>query len=140
MAGITTIIKQSGRRKIVVADSVTAANEKNRGDVLVCGSHCGANVGQIAVAGKIGAMIGNDAGMGRNNAGISGFAVCDAHSIPVAAVASMSAMIGSGVSTYEEGTVSAVNVKAARLGVSEGMSAKKAAVRFLESLVETGKA
>ena len=139
MAGITTIIKQSGRRKIVVADSVTAANEKNRGDILVCGSHCGANVGQIAVAGKIGAMIGNDAGMGKNNAGVSGFSICDAHSIPVAAVASMSAMIGSGISTYEEGRVSAVNVEAARLGVSEGMSAKKAAAKFLECLAETGK-
>lgn len=136
MAGTITNIKQSGNRKIVVADSVTAATDENRGDILVCGSHCGANVGQIAVAGKIGAMIGNDAGMGRNNAGISGFDICDAHSIPVAAVASMSAMIGSGVSTYEEGTVSAVNIKAAKLGVSEGMSAKNAAARFLDALVK----
>ena len=139
MAGTTTIIKQSGGRKIVVADSVTAANDKNSGDVLVCGSHCGANVGQIAVAGKIGAMIGNDAGMGRNNAGISGFAVCDANDIPVAAVASMSAMIGSGVSTYEEGVVSTVNTKAARLGVLEGMSAEHAADIFLECVVNTKK-
>ncbi len=139
MAGTTTIIKQSGDRKIVVADSVTAASDENRGDILVCGSHCGANVGQIAVAGKIGAMIGNDAGMGKNNAGISGFDICDTHGIPVAAVASMSAMIGSGVSTYEEGTVSAVNIKAVELGVSEGMSAKQAAARFLEALVKIRK-
>ena len=139
MAGTTTIIKQSGDRKIVVADSVTAASDENRGDILVCGSHCGANVGQIAVAGKIGAMIGNDAGMGKNNAGISGFEICDAHGIPVAAVASMSAMIGSGVSTYEEGTVSAVNIKAVEFGVSEGMSAKQAAARFLEALVKIRK-
>ncbi|OEU48750.1 MAG: hypothetical protein BA862_13870 [Desulfobulbaceae bacterium S3730MH12] len=136
MAGTTTIIKQSGNRKIVVADSVTAATDENRGDILVCGSHCGANVGQIAVAGKIGAMIGNDAGMGRNNAGVSGFDICDVHGIPVAAVASMSAMIGSGVSTYEEGTVSAVNILAAKLGVSKGMSAKNAAAIFLETLVK----
>ena len=45
-------------------------------------------------------------------------------------------MIGSGVSTYEEGEVSAVNSLAARLGVSEGMSAKHAAERFLETLVK----
>ena len=102
--------------------------------------HRRANVGQIAVAGKIGAMIGNDAGMGKNNAGISGFDICDTHGIPVAAVASMSAMIGSGVSTYEEGTVSAANIKAAKLGVSEGMSAKQAAERFLEALVKRRKA
>lgn len=134
MAGKTEIIKQSGNRKIVIADSVTAANYENRGDILVCGSHCGANVGQIAVAAEIGAMIGNDAGMGRNNAGISGFGVCDDHGIPVASVASMSAMIGSGVSTYKEGVVSAVNVTASALGVSNGMSAEQAADRFLEML------
>ena len=134
MAGKTEIIKQSGNRKVVIADSVTAANDENWGDILVCGSHCGANVGQIAVAAKIGAMIGNDAGMGRNNAGISGFGICDEHGIPVASVASMSAMIGSGVSTYKEGVVSAVNVRAAVLGVLEGMSAEQAADRFLEML------
>lgn len=134
MAGRTETIKQSDLRKVVVADSVTAANDENKGDVLVCGSHCGANVGQIAVAANIGAMIGNDAGMGRNNAGISGFGICDEHGIPVASVASMSAMIGSGMSTYKEGVVSAVNIKATALGVSTGMSAEQAAERFLEML------
>ena len=134
MAGRTTIIKQSGNRKIVIADSVTAADDENHGDVLVCGSHCGANVGQIAVDGKIGAMIGNDAGLGRNNAGISGFDICDRHGIPVASVASMSAMIGSGVSTYKEGIVSAVNAKAAAFGVLKGMSAANAADLFLQML------
>jgi len=74
--------------------------------------------------------------MGKNNAGIAGLAICDAHDIPAAAVASMSAVIGSGVSTYEEGKVSAVNSLAARLGVSEGMSAKYAAERFLETLAK----
>ena len=136
MAGITTSVKQSGDRKVIIADSVTAATDMNKGDVLVCGSHCGANVGQIAAAIKIGAMIGNDAGMGKNNAGIAGLAICDAHNIPAAAVASMSAMIGSGVSTYEEGKVSAVNILAARMGVSEGMSAKQAADRLLKMLAE----
>ena len=134
MAGQTMIIKQSGNRKLIIADSVTAVTDRNKGDVLVCGSHCGANVGQIAAANKIGALIGNDAGMGKNNAGIAGLAVCDAHEIPAAAVASMSAVIGSGESTYEEGTVSSINLSAARLGVSKGMSAKAAANRFLEML------
>jgi hypothetical protein len=81
-------------------------------------------------------MIGNDAGMGKNNAGIAGLTICDAHDIPAAAVASMSAAIGSGVSTYEEGTVSAVNILAAKLGVSKGMSAKQAAGRFLKALAK----
>ncbi len=136
MAGKTTSIKQSGNQKIIIADSVTAITDQNRGDVLICGSHCGANVGQIAVTNKIGALIGNDAGMGKNNSGIAGLAICEDHNMPAAAVASMSAEIGSGVSTCEEGEVSAVNSVASRLGVSEGMSAKHAAEIFLETLAK----
>ena len=74
--------------------------------------------------------------MGKNSTGIACLAICDTQDIPAAAVAFMSAAIGSGVSTYEDGTVSAVKILAARLGVSKGMSAKHAAECFLETLAK----
>ena len=81
-------------------------------------------------------MIGNDAGMGKNSTGIACLAICDTQDIPAAAVALMSAAIDSGVSTYEEGKVSAVNILAASLGVSKNMTAKQAADRFLKALAK----
>jgi len=131
------IIKQSGNRKIVVADSAAAMDESTKGDVFVDGSHCGINVGEMTIHSSVGAMIGNDAGMGKNNAGIAALKMCDEQGIPAAAVAAMSAKIGSGMSTYEQGQISVVNEAAKKLGVSVGMSAKEAADKLLEALAQS---
>ena len=136
MAG-QIIIKQSGNRKIVVADSAAAMDESTKGDVFVDGSHCGINVGEMTIHSGVGAMIGNDAGMGKNNAGIAALKMCDEQGIPAAAVAAMSAKIGSGMSTYEQGQISVVNEAAKKLGVSAGMSAKEAADKLLEALAQS---
>jgi hypothetical protein len=132
-----TIIKQSGNRKIVVADSAAAMDESTKGDVFVDGSHCGVNVGEMTLHSGVGAMIGNDAGMGKNDAGIAALKMCDEKGIPAAAVAAMSAKIGSGMSTYEQGQVSVVNEAAKKLGVSVGMSAREAADKLLEALAQS---
>ncbi|MBU2534767.1 MAG: YunC family protein [Chloroflexi bacterium] len=136
MAG-QIIIKQSGNRKIVVADSAAAMDESTKGDVFVDGSHCGVNVGEMTIHSGVGAMIGNDAGMGKNDAGIAALKMCDEQGIPAAAVAAMSAKVGSGMSTYEQGQISAVNEAAKKLGVSVGMSAKEAADKLLEALAQS---
>ena len=70
-------------------------------------------------------MIGNDAGKGLDNAGIAGLKVLEEHGIPVAAVSCMSATIGDGTSTYEEGEISTANEAAKKLGITVGMSAKE---------------
>jgi len=131
------IIKQSGNRKIVVADSAAAMDESTKGDVFVDGSHCGINVGEMTIHSGVGAMIGNDAGLGKNDAGIVALKMCDEHGIPAAAVAAMSAKIGNGRSTYEQGKISVVNEAAKKLGVSVGMSAKEAADKLLEALAQS---
>jgi len=131
------IIKQSGNRKIVLADSAAAMDESTKGDVFVDGSHCGINVGEMTIHSGVGAMIGNDAGLGKNNAGIVALKMCDEQGIPAAAVAAMSAKIGNGRSTYEQGKISVVNEAAKKLGVSVGMSAKEAADKLLEALAQS---
>lgn len=136
MAG-QIIIKQSGNRKIVVADSAAAMDESTKGDVFVDGSHCGINVGEMTIHSGVGAMIGNDAGMGKNDAGIVALKMCDEHGIPAAAVAAMSAKIGNGRSTYEQGKISVVNEAAKKLGIAPGMSAKDAADKLLEALAQS---
>ena len=134
MAGDITVIKKSGNRKIVVADSAAGMDERSKGDVFVDGSHCGVNVGEMTINSGMGAMIGNDAGMGKNNAGIAALKMCDEHGIPAAAVAAMSAKIGSGMSTYEQGKISAANETAKKMGVRAGMSAREAADKLLQAL------
>ena len=126
------IVKQSGERRIIIANSATSIDESNKNDVVVDGSHFGLNVGEMALKAGIQGMIGNDAGKGLDNAGIAGLKVLEKHGVPAAAVSCMSAKIGNGMSSYEEGEISVVNEVAKKLGVTIGMTAKEAADKMLE--------
>lgn len=127
------IVKQSGERRVVIADSAADMDESNKNDVFVDGSHCGLNVGEMALHAGVRGMIGNDAGLGKNDAGVAGLKLLDKHGIPAAAVSTMSAKIGSGTSTHEQGKISVANEAARKLGVAAGMSAREAADRMLKA-------
>lgn len=129
------VVREAGGRRIVIADSATSITEDNKNDIVVNGSHCGANIAPdyILPNGARGS-IGNDAGIGLENAGIASLAFLDQHGIPAAAVAAMSAEIGVGQSTYNEGVISAVNEVAKKMGVAVGMSAKEAADKMFEGI------
>ena len=127
------IVKQSAKSRIIIADSATSLTGENKNDVVVDGSHCGLNVGQMMIAAGVRGMIGNDAGKGLEDAGIASLKLLEEHGIPAAAVSSMSAEIGVGTSTYADGEISVVNETAGKLGVTVGMTAKEAADRMFES-------
>ncbi|HEX78441.1 MAG TPA: hypothetical protein G4O03_08590 [Dehalococcoidia bacterium] len=126
------IIRRSGERRIIIANSIATIDESNRNDVVITGSHCGINVGEYASNLGVRGVIGNDAGKGRDNAGIAGLEILERHGIPGAAVSTMSARIGNGMSTYEEGIISAANEVARGLGIAIGMSAREAADKIFE--------
>lgn len=121
-----TVHEVAGRR-VVVTNSVTSLTAAETGTVSVHGSHCGSNVPQYALdVGAVG-MIGNDAGIGLDDAGIAGLAILEAAGVPGAAVEAMSARIGDGMSTWETGVISRVNDRARACGVTPGMSVRQAA-------------
>jgi len=130
------IVKESGGYRIIIANSATSIDEKNKKDVVVDGSHFGVNVGRYAAQAGIKGMIGNDAGKGLENAGVAGMKILDEKGIPGAAVSAMSARIGNGTSTYEEGEISTANEAARKLGIAAGMSAKDAADKMLEAALK----
>ncbi len=129
------VVREAGGLRIVIADSATSITEDNKNDIVVNGSHCGANIAPdyVLPSGARGS-IGNDAGTGLENAGVASLSSLDKHGIPAAAVAAMSAEIGVGQSTYNEGVISAVNEVARKMGVTVGMSAKEAADKMFEGI------
>jgi hypothetical protein len=129
------IVKESGKARIIIVDTTSDVNEENATDVIITGSHGGQNSGEHLAHLNIKGVISNDAGLGKNNAGIAGMKILEEHGIPAAAVASMSAKIGNGTSTYEQGKISSANELAKKLGVVIGMSAKEAADKIFEALV-----
>ena len=129
------VVREAGGLRIVIADSATSITEDNKNDIVVNGSHCGANIApDYVLPNGARGSIGNDAGIGLESAGIASLALLDQQGVPAAAVAAMSAEIGVGQSTYNEGVISAVNEVARKMGVTVGMSAKEAADKMFEGI------
>jgi hypothetical protein len=102
---------------------VTAADA---GSVIVTGSHGGLVGGLPSRALKVpaAAAVFNDAGGGIDGAGYTRLPALDARGVAAATVASSSARIGDGLSSYEDGVLSAVNKTAASVGATVGMTSR----------------
>lgn len=129
------VVRESGGLRIVIADSATSITNDNKNDIVVDGSHCGANIApDYVLPNGARGMIGNDAGIGLESAGVASLKILEERGVPAAAVAAMSAEIGVGQSTYNEGVISTVNEVAKKMGITVGMSAKEAADKMLEGI------
>lgn len=123
------------RGRVLVADSMSYYDSRvTADDVLVCGSFAGAHiVEQLGLCWGPRGMIAHACGVGKDDAGISGLAVCQEQGVPMAAVETMSARISNGRSVYEAGVVGHVNEAAQVLGIEAGMSAKQASYLMLDA-------
>ena len=115
---------------IVAAESTTQLAPEVRGAVLVVGSHGGIIAAYLAASAGARAVVFNDAGVGRDAAGIAGLAYLERIGTAAATVAHTSARIGDGADGLERGVVSHVNALAAALGVVAGMRCRTAAERL----------
>jgi hypothetical protein len=114
-------------RAILAVDSVTELGAGHRGAVLVAGSHGGRIAGSYASRGGAHAVILNDAGVGKDEAGVSGLPALADLGMAAAVVSHETARIGDGADTLARGVVSRVNTVAAACGVKPGMTARDAA-------------
>jgi hypothetical protein len=99
--------------------SATAASDC-RGSVLVSGSYGGEYNAYHAGKRGLRGVILNDAGVGRNGAGIRGLAYLDPVGLPAAAADANSCHIGDGEHMLEHGRISHVNRSAAAWGCRIG--------------------
>ena len=107
-------------------DSASLVLPEHRTTIVVTGSHGGLLGGNPETAVKydvLGALF-NDAGIGKDEAGVSRLPALDTRGIAAATVAATSARIGDARSTYADGVVSRLNRRAAALGLREGISAQ----------------
>lgn len=112
---------------ILVVDSATRLGPEAAGAIVVCGSHGGMYAAWLAAHAGVRAVIFNDAGVGRHQAGIAGVMWLAALGIPALAVKHDSARIGDGADTLASGRVSMANDAAATLGCLPGHSCAQAA-------------
>ena len=124
-----------GKPDLLVLDSVTRMDESHRGKVLVAASHGAVYAAYLAALGRLRGVILNDAGVGRDNAGISGLPYLDDAGIAAATVSHLSARIGDGQDMLARGRISHVNKLAARLGCKPGMTCGECAALLARAAV-----
>ncbi len=113
---------------IVTADSITrVAPDEAAGAVVVNASHGGVYAAYLAAKLGAAAAIFNDAGVGREAAGIGGLDYLHDLGIPAATVGHGTARIGDGADMLARGVITHANALAGALGVRSGMSCRDAA-------------
>ena len=121
------VVEETPRGRIWATPGTTAINDQVPNDVICSGSNSSRvfSDGVLRIAAK--GAIANDAGIAKNNTAVEGVKLLGERGIPAAAAATMSARLGEGLSTWNDGVISVVNPVAAARGVKVGMSAKAAA-------------
>ncbi|MCB1887030.1 MAG: dethiobiotin synthase [Rhodocyclaceae bacterium] len=112
---------------IAILDSAAELGEGHSGRVVVTGSHGGASAARYALSARPALCFFNDAGEGKDGAGISALAMLEAQGLAAACYGHHSARIGDARDAFGNGKVSRVNGLAEALGVLPGMSVVEAA-------------
>jgi hypothetical protein len=112
---------------LLVADSITRVGTEAAGAVVVNASHGGVYAAYVAAKLHVAAAVFNDAGVGRDGAGIAGLDYLASLGLPAAAVGHMTARIGDGPDMMERGVITHANEPAIVLGCRLGMTCREAA-------------
>ncbi len=123
-----TIMEIGGRS--VLMDSISMIGSADAGTIIIAGSHGGAISGVFAAQYPPALVFFNDAGGGKNGAGIASLQALETAGISSAAVGYHSARIGDALDAWENGVVSHTNDSAVRSGVEPGQSVQSAVNTF----------
>ncbi|HRH76688.1 MAG TPA: hypothetical protein PK129_05000, partial [Cellvibrionaceae bacterium] len=91
------------------------------GAVVVSGSHGGTSAARFAIQAAVRVAVFNDAGVGRDGAGVAGLALLQTAGIAGCTVSHDSARIGEARSTLDDGVISHANAYAEALGATPGL-------------------
>lgn len=123
-------------RSVVIMDSITKATAENTGQAIVSASHGGVSSGEFALQHPGAVVMFNDAGRGKDDAGVAALDMLDKAGVAAATIAHTSARIGDSQDHWDSGRISFVNSKARKLGFQQGQAVSDA----LKQWTATGRA
>src|SRR4030095_6897081 len=117
--------------RIIVMDSITMLTAEDAGATVVSASHGGISSGEFALAVPLTAVFFNDAGVGKDNAGIAAPEMLQRNGIAAGTVSHFSARIGDSADTWNNGVISHVNPAALKLGLKPGSSLRATLIQII---------
>jgi hypothetical protein len=118
---------------LVLLDEIADLSAEHRGKVVVTGSHGGLVSGRRAIRYPPQLTVFNDAGVGKDRAGIAALEMLDSFRLPALAVAAVSARIGDAEDALQGGIVSHLNASAVALGLVADVPLDEALMRLATS-------
>ena len=120
---------------IITASSSATAPASCRNNVLVSGSYGGEYNAYHAAKHALRGVVLNDAGVGKDNAGISGLAYLDRIGLAAATADARTCHIGDGDDMLAQGVISFANQAAAHLGCAAGQTVRECAEAMRKGLI-----
>jgi hypothetical protein len=126
------VVKGSAGR-VILMDSITKVTPEDEGAMVVCASHGGASSGEFALEVPLKVVIFNDAGVGKDNAGIVALDMLQKRGVAGATVAHTSGRIGDSADMWENGVLSHVNAVARSAGLEVGAKVRPALTALVKA-------
>jgi hypothetical protein len=118
---------------VLLLDSVTKLPPEADGAVVVGGSHGAVYAAHLSAKAGVRGAVHHDAGIGLDEAGVSGLAYAEDLGMAMVALATESCRIGDAQDQFARGIVSRANGRAAACGVTPGMACKEAVERLKDA-------
>jgi hypothetical protein len=119
-----------GNARVLLLDSITWVEAADAGQIVISGSHGGRSAAEYAVLFPLALCCINDAGVGKDRAGIVALDMLQARGTPGIAFSHDSARIGEARDAWDHGVISHCNPRAAALGFAPGAGLRAAIERI----------
>jgi hypothetical protein len=110
------VVAVLGGLRVLLLDSITWVEAADAGQIVVSGSHGGRSAAEYAILFPLALCCINDAGVGKDRAGIVALDMLEARGTPGVAFSHDSARIGEARDAWNHGVISHCNLRAVALG------------------------
>ena len=124
-------VASSPKGKVVLVDSITKVSAEDRGAHVVSASHGGTSSGEFALETPLSSVFFNDAGVGKENAGISALDMLQKRGVAAGAISHESGRIGDSQDMWDNGVISHANALALAAGLKPGRRVKDALMKLV---------
>jgi hypothetical protein len=124
-----TVAALAGTYRVLLLDSIAWLSADDAGHIVITGSHGGRSAAEYALQWPLLLCCFNDAGLGKDRAGIVALDMLASRGTPAVAYGHMSARIGDARDAWEHGVITHANTAALALVMAPGRPLQEAIMR-----------
>ena len=124
-------VASSPKGRVILVDSITKVTPEDRDAHVVSASHGGASSGEFALETPLASAFFNDAGVGKDDAGIRALDMLQTRGVAAGAISHATGRIGDSRDMWDNGVISYANDLAIAAGLKPGLRIKEALLAII---------